>query len=255
MLDVYTFSWNEEKLVPWFLSHYDRSWVRKIVVYDNESDDQTVALLKQDPRVQVETLCTGGAFLEPETMQRIRDRCWHASRGHVKFALVVDFDEFVCALSSSVPWLLQDPRAETVAVGRTVGYQMVSETFPVPEALPNFSKLTQWATRGTPCDLYSKPCLVRVDRVETLNSEPGLHHAAPVDREGWGLPIFRFGSLCTLHYKMLGFDHYWDRVQQQRQRVPQALLQKGVSQHLAGSEEEHRRLFWDFFGRSVDLKF
>lgn len=244
LVDVYTFAWNEEKLVPFFLRHYHSGWVRKIFVYDNQSTDMTVELLKADARVVIVPYHTGGKFLEPAGMQRVRDECWKGSIGQVEWALLVDFDEFVCCLGRMDAFL---GRCESVC--RTFGWQMVGSEFPTDNGLG----IEHLVRMGFPCSVYSKPSLFRVADVVELRSVPGFHTADPLGHNEQPIPICPYGSLWTLHFKLLGWDYYWQRITAQRERVPDELRRRGISDHLGGSMEEHRKLFAKAQGDAICL--
>ncbi len=37
-VDLYTITWNEERLLPFFLDHYE-PWIDRFIVFDDQSDD------------------------------------------------------------------------------------------------------------------------------------------------------------------------------------------------------------------------
>jgi hypothetical protein len=196
-IHVYSFTWHEALLVPYFLRHYSPAWVEKITVFDNLSDDGTPALLGQDPRVEVRSFDTGGTFNE-SALTALRDSCWKESRGKADWVAVVDFDEFLWAPAGVPAFLAGLP--DDVAVLRGQGRQMVATEFPVDDGRTPLTDLVR--TGVYPAPLYDKPCLFSPDRVGELRSEQGLHDAHPVDLEGKPLEIAP-GPLL-LHYRLLG---------------------------------------------------
>jgi glycosyltransferase involved in cell wall biosynthesis len=95
---VYTFSWNEEKIIPYFLRHYfEHVKADKIIVHDNESTDATRHICNSYPgNVEVRTYSSGGTHSEVAHMVPIRNRCHEeAWRAGVAWLAVVDCDEFL----------------------------------------------------------------------------------------------------------------------------------------------------------------
>ena len=52
VVHVYALCWNEEKILPYFLRHYGRI-ASKIVIYDNESSDRSVEIIRSYPNTEV----------------------------------------------------------------------------------------------------------------------------------------------------------------------------------------------------------
>ena len=55
-----TLTYNESKMIPFIMPYYERLGFDKLVVYDNESTDNTIELLKQYPFVEIRTFKTKG---------------------------------------------------------------------------------------------------------------------------------------------------------------------------------------------------
>ena len=51
-IDLYTISWNERRMLPFFLDYYG-AWVDRIVVFDDASDDGTAEALARHPKVDL----------------------------------------------------------------------------------------------------------------------------------------------------------------------------------------------------------
>lgn len=79
-------------ILPHFLKHYD--FVDRIVVYDNQSDDGSLEILKSAAKVEVRSFDTGGEHHEGK-MDDIRREVWRESRGQADFVIVCDADEFL----------------------------------------------------------------------------------------------------------------------------------------------------------------
>lgn len=55
-----TLTYNESKMIPYVMPYYERLGFDKLYVYDNESTDNTVELLKQYPFIEIRTFKTKG---------------------------------------------------------------------------------------------------------------------------------------------------------------------------------------------------
>ena len=90
VIDVYTVAYNEEEMLPHFLSHY--SFARRLVIYDNESVDLTTEIAKSRPNVVLRSFATGGKYSESAQMA-IRNS---VGRNLTRTTVVVcDVDEFI----------------------------------------------------------------------------------------------------------------------------------------------------------------
>jgi len=65
-LDLYCLCWNEARIIPFFLRHY-LPLADRIIVFDNGSTDQSLALLSGDERIKVTHFdVTGNSFVDEE---------------------------------------------------------------------------------------------------------------------------------------------------------------------------------------------
>ncbi len=212
-LIVYLFCWNEEDLLPYSLRHYAR-FADKIVVLDNNSTDSSQdivnrfaanqklqksqikkkAIHKQINRgteVELRVVDTKGVYPE-QLMTEWRKLYWKEARGQYDWAIVADMDEFVhfdpCNESYSLKHFLWEHRHDADVIA-PIGYDMYYEGFPFPEPTAtredNMSLLlTEVAVQGYRTSLiedqsyptYSKPCIVQVNKVRTLNYRMSRGH-------------------------------------------------------------------------------
>lgn len=205
---LYTFAWNEARLVPYFLRHY-LPWVERVVVYDNQSTDGTQAMLAQhSPRVEVRSFVCAD-YPEPEPLGALRSQCWPEARGRADWVVVVDFDEFLWH-PCGVPEYLSRAYRRGYTVVQTYGWQMVAESFP-----PEHVGLADWCRTGVPKHWYSKPVVFRPDQFDELAWEPGCHGV----RAQGNLRQLASGSLALLHYKYLGLAYVQQRYAEYRARI------------------------------------
>ena len=93
IIHVYSVCWNEEKFLPFYLKHYS-SFAEKIIVYDNESTDNTLKILKQNPKVEIKTYKTGNKN-DAITKTELLEKSWKKSRGKADWIILADIDELI----------------------------------------------------------------------------------------------------------------------------------------------------------------
>lgn len=231
---VYTFAWNEEKMLPFFLRHYfDWLGAERVTVFDNESTDGTAAVCDADPRVRRHVYKTGEKHAELDAMVGIRNECWKQAKGKADFVVIVDCDEFL--YHNDMPAFLGEVLVSRTAVARATGFDMVSRTFPDPGV-----HLPYVVRTGLQTPTYSKPCLLLPDRVEQIAFDAGAHNAR-VKCDGY-LPLSSAG-LRLLHYPRLGWPFYFDRMTARKARASGRDAAHGLMGHYQRSEQAMRNEF------------
>lgn len=88
-----TLAYNEAKMIPYVMAYHERLGFDKLIVYDNESTDNTVELIKQYPFVEVRTFSTGN-HMDDETHSKLKSDTIREFAGEENAWLYVgDFDE------------------------------------------------------------------------------------------------------------------------------------------------------------------
>lgn len=231
---VYTFAWNEEKMLPFFFRHYfDWLGAERITVFDNESTDRTAEICDADPRVKRDVYKTGNKHAELDAMVGIRDECWKQARGKADFVVIVDCDEFV--YHNDMPAFLGEVLLSRTSIARATGYDMVSQAFPAPGV-----HLPYVVRTGIQTPTYSKPCLLLPDRVKHVSFAAGAHNAR-VNSNGY-LPLASAG-LRLLHYPRLGWPFYVERMMARKERANARDSAHGLLVHYQRPEAAMRAEF------------
>ena len=99
-IELYTITWNDMRVLPFFLRHYE-SWVDRIIVFDDASDDGTVDLLRSHPKVDLRQLPDkGDSFVL--TALDIWNHAWKERRNRADWVIATNIDEFF--------WFSPEPR-------------------------------------------------------------------------------------------------------------------------------------------------
>lgn len=194
-IHYYAPAWNEALMLPFMLRHY-ASWVDRFVIYDSQSTDGSVDLLRRTPKVEVRDLIWTDSDSMIVTLQNLHNTCWKESRGAADWVIVADIDEFL--YQPDFPGYLRRCRKRGVTCIPALGYEMVSDRFPVPE-----QALLTTVRRGLPHHMMSKLRLFDPNAVDETNFGPGGHTAEPAGRVVYP----KRDELLLLHYKWLGVDY------------------------------------------------
>jgi Glycosyl transferase family 2 len=148
-----------------FFRHYDPV-VQRYVVFDDGSTDQSLELLRSNPKVELR------AMPEPSDPSSyvasgvaLFDQCWKESRGRADWVILTDIDEHLYHPQ------LQDYLAHCARHGVSavpaLGYQMLAEKFP-----PESCLLSEACTIGAPYPPMSKLNIFSPARIKKPSSNP-----------------------------------------------------------------------------------
>lgn len=206
-------SWmkNEADMVPFFLRHYH--FADEIIVWDNESEDDTRELLLKDPRVQVRDWITGGEMRDVE-LTEMKSMEYRKTGEGWKF--VVDADEFVW--HPDMRGFLSMCDGVGVTVPTTEGFDMISDFMPVDDGK---SQLKDLVRTGVPCPLYCKACVLR--HTALVRYGHGSHFMA----SGQGVTGTDRPYLKLLHYRYLSRQRVMRKAFEYKQSPENVAMQAG----------------------------
>jgi len=191
---IFSFCRNEERMLPWYLRHYER-FAERILVWDDHSWDGSFEILKHHPKVTVYPWPYDSG-LNDEMMNRFAMATAPGLTQHNKcdWWMWVDIDEFI-----------YHPQMEdALDMGGyydaiiPIGYNMMSANgLPVDDGK---SQLTDLLRTGVAAPVYSKPVIVRQGR--QVYWDRGRHHF-----ENCPLTVNPYTGIKLLHYRYLGADY------------------------------------------------
>jgi glycosyltransferase involved in cell wall biosynthesis len=230
VIHLYTACWNEERIIPFFLRHYE-PLVDRIVVYDDNSTDRSVELLCASPKVELRPLRRGVAsFLDAHIA--LFETCWQESRGCADWVCLADLDEFLFHPS----WhnYLAAQKDAGITILPAIGYDMVSESFPSADAA-----LATTLTRGQRDFHLDKTALFAPDAIEQINHIVGRHRCSPVGR----VVSPAENQVQLRHYKALGLDYVLARTHALAERLTADDRARGWSTHYLRDDDAIRAQF------------
>lgn len=190
---AYTIVRNEERMLPWWIRHY-RTFCERLVVYDDWSDDETIAVAVEGG-AQVRPLPYTG--LDDGLQAEFSSQMYREARGRADFVVVVDADE-----------LLVGPIDSGWSLPYVQGYQMFAEAFPEDDG----RQLYEHCPIGMPYEYECKPCLFRPELDIRFNVGRHTCNLRPVN---WAT------GLKLLHYRWFGRDYAIERSARNYARLPE----------------------------------
>jgi hypothetical protein len=207
MIHVYTFAYNEEALMPYFLRHYG-SFADRIVIHDNGSTDRTRQIAGAHPKVEVRDWDTGGRY-DNVALIGLKNHCWKESRGQADWVIVCDFDEFL--YHKALPEYLQTLKRSGVKVPKVSGWQMVSDEGPTGDG-QLYDRIFLGASDST---WYGKQ-IIFDPQIEEIRYDLGAHHARPSEPA-------QPSELNLLHFRFIGVEFDFARSRGIRDRLDPAV--------------------------------
>jgi glycosyltransferase involved in cell wall biosynthesis len=215
-LTLYTITYNEEVILPYFIKWYrDRFPNCKIVVYDNESTDNTKNICLSTPNLDYIPYHTGNK-LSDSTYLKIKNNAWkHADTDWV---IVCDVDEFLDVNESNLN--------DNQSIYKAKGFNMFN--------LDNLQDITQ-VNYGLPAVQYDKSILFNRKRLTEINYGAGCHHCEPK-----GDVVFSVINPPLYHMKFLNVDYIVQRYKIYASRLSDENLEMRWGYHYQQEEQEIR---------------
>lgn len=240
---LYTLCWNDGPRLHFFFRHYDR-FVTRYVVYDDGSDEATLSILRQNPKVEIRRLERSHPDSFVLSEQSISDACWKECRGDADWVIVTDIDEFLW--HPDMVSYLERSRREGVTVIPALGFQMIHDTFPAVT-----EDLCALVTRGMPWIDMLKLSIFNPDAIDDINFAAGRHKAFPTGN----VVLPKADELLLLHYKYLGFDETFSRHRAELMGLGTVDLERNWGSQYWQTAESHKDLWAHFERNTVDYRF
>ena len=231
-IDLYTITWNEQRLLPFFLDYYG-AWVDRFVVFDDASDDGTAEALARHPKVDLRPLPPkGDSFVR--TALGIWENAWKESRGRADWVVVTNIDEFIFHPEGMRSYL-ERCTAEGATLIYPRGYEMVGHEFPAAG-----KGLVTEVRYGVPMFGQDKRQVFNPNAVDKINYSVGRHRCHPMGNIVEPSTV----EASLLHYKYIAPQTY---LVQRQQALGQRLLQGDVKANYGGQYRQTQRMILTSF--------
>ena len=223
-IEAHIIAWNEAETIAFTIKHY-QTFCESIIVHDNYSDDQTVAISIASGAI-VRSFGIKGVLDDKEYL-RVKNLCWKGSSAD--YVVVVDADEILWH-----PHLwghIQTEAAKGTTVFRAVGVNIYSNDMPKQSWLE--------LKEGVINTDYSKIAMFSPS-IAAINYEYGAHKADPR-----GHVVLSSNPLFLLHYRNVGgVNRLIDRHAQYRPRLSKVNKAFKLGVHYL-QEDQERIKYWN----------
>jgi hypothetical protein len=186
MIHVYTITYNEEVLLPFFINHYRNSFTNcKITIYDNESTDKTVEIAKNE-NCEVINYSTGDKLTDSKYLE-IKNNCWKNSESD--WVIVCDCDELI---QVNYKQLIEEEKIGTNII-KPIGYSIMNydDNLTLDQMEFGFRDVG-----------FDKSILFNKKYINEINYGPGCHHSYPIPKKDSSI-IYNKNIYKLIHYKYL----------------------------------------------------
>lgn len=229
MITVYTLTYNEEVILPHFIQHYRSRFPNcRIVIFDNESTDNTQTIAKAyncELRIN-ET----DNEIDDEKYLSIKNSCWKDA--DTDWVVVVDCDEFL----DITPELLDNADFNII---KATGYDMYGTD-------GNINHIFE----GIKSDGYSKICCFKKREFAHINYAAGCHSALPINiaKE----VKYNKQPVNLYHFKWISWEYGVQRMKMFGTRLSDINKQYGWGIHYTFPEHTHRD-YYDMMNREKTI--
>jgi Glycosyl transferase family 2 len=241
-VDLYTLCWNDGVRLDFFFRHYDPI-VNRYFVYDDGSDEATLSILRQHPRVTVRKFQRTHLESFVLSQKALSDECWKESRGQADWVIVTDIDEHLW--HKNVHDYLAHCKQAGVTAIPALGFQMITSLFPAADTL-----LCEQITSGVPWSYMMKLSIFDPNAVDEINFSPGRHKAQPT-----GHIIYPAkDEMLLLHYKYLGIQETFSRHCSEANGLRETDLIMGWGHQYVWKFEEFMNSWNSFLTQATDYR-
>jgi hypothetical protein len=234
LVTIYTIAYNEEFFLPYFIKHYRTAFPDcKIVIYDNMSTDNTVAIGMENG-CDIIPYNTNGELKDSEYLN-IKNNCWRTSL--TPFVIVCDVDELLQINQDQL--IMESARGTTII--KAEGWNMCN--------VEGFKDGFERITNGIRATQYDKCVCFNKKEVYRINYTPGCHSCNP---EGIVVQYNNF-PYKLLHMKFLNEDYMVERYKIFNSRMSDENRRNSWGIQYINSEEVIRRDYQNHLKASIDI--
>lgn len=221
-ITIYTIAYNEEIMLPFMIDWYRKRFPNcHIVVYDNESTDNTVKIaLEHD--CELITYCTNNQLCDSKYLE-IKNNCWKTAK--TDWVLVCDVDELLEITQEELE--SENNLGFTVITSKAYNmYNLSSE-----ETIEN----TNYGVRA---EQYDKIYLFNKSKIKEINYEPGCHYASPKGKISKSKLKYNL-----LHFSYIGEQYVINRYKRNSSRLSEENKKHGWGIHYNDNEQTIKNKF------------
>ena len=220
MITVYTITYNEEVVLPFFISHYRKNFPNcNIIIYDNESTDNTIKIAK-DNDCEVISYSTNNQLSDSKYLE-IKNNCW--KNADTDWVVVCDCDELI--------FINENQLKEEDSNGTNI---IFVEGFSIMNLDNEFS--IEHLNMGFKDAGFDKKIMFNKKKLAQINYGPGGHSCNPKANNGFNIK-YSDSKYKLIHYKYLSPNYTVSRHGLFGKRLSQENRSRGWGVHYTFSPE------------------
>lgn len=196
IVHIHVLCYNEEKIIPFILDYWNEI-ATKVFVYDNNSTDNSIELLKNEKRFEIEIIPFGNDVLNDWFNRDFKNQIWKKSKNKCDFVIVSDFDEVI--YSPNIMDELKYMKINNQTICNPISYDIISFLFPEHDK----NLLPHNILNGYDNSLYRKKILFNPNEIEEINFQVGCHFNRPIGN----INYYDNSNIYLFHFKMLSPDY------------------------------------------------
>ena len=195
-IELFTLCYNEEVILPFFLKHYSK-FVDKITVFDNQSTDNSLKILKEYKEIPITTnTYETNNKLDDKTYINIKNNCWKNSE--FDYVIICDTDEF----------LHFDKFDTSLDILTPNGYEMVDNI-----ELDKIDTIKYGLSEKN----YNKTILFNPKKITEINYSFGCHTCNPIPNNLYH--VVNDDNYKILHYKYINLEYVYKKYYESKNRL------------------------------------
>jgi hypothetical protein len=221
-----------------------------LIVYDNESSDNSVELLHKYDFVEVRSFSTSGSK-NNELQSQIKNECWKEARGIAHYVVVCDFDEVLWC--PDVKKQLGFFKKRKIDIIKPRWYDLLSENFPQYDKHKLLHEILDYVADGSRWTAHHKYIIFNPNTVLEINYSRGAHSISPIMIAAKRCNFVSTNKIKLLHCKHIGIAYVIENSRNQVTR--QSMLEDNLkSKHYIIWSKEYRERFYSFYQHAFSTR-
>lgn len=238
VIHYYSICWNEEKILPFVLDYY-APICEKIVVMDNESDDNSPSIINSYTNAEVRSYSSNGEIRDDIYLD-IKNNIWKESRGKADWVIVCDTDEIL--YHPHLMDKLDELKEKGISIIRPHGFDMYSESYPQKSLLE--------ITNGIKDNRLLGKCIIfNPNLIKEINYKTGCHKCFPVGQ----IKFYKKYDIKLLHYKSIELEFLIDRFEMFRKRLSDYNRENKFGKHYMTEKESIKMKFYTNLSNATNV--
>ena len=246
-ITLVTLCYNEEDIIPFAIEYWKKiisdGIELSVIVYDNESTDNSVKMLEEFSFVEIRTYKSDGC--DDRLLIEIKNNAWKGT--YCDWVIACDMDELVYA-----PNLKESLKRNNADVILPKWYIGASTEFPryIPNVLLH-TQMPMWKKFNN----GNKALIFNPKTINDINYGIGCHTCSPIRYDGEKPIISNEDSdiYCFHIDKRLSEDYFVEQMKERDKRRSDINRKYGYGSHYSLSENVHRENYRKIVSESVNI--